>query len=400
MANKKSVAFFEAGSWYHRIKLLQEDGTTKYSKKGGFKTEKEAELSFRKSDEAYKKAYRTYHAAKTADMKLDDYLVYWLEQIYSARIEGTTLRVANCVLYDLLLPNIDQGIKLNHINADYLDELLAIVSKTCESAGNKSRELLNIALKDAVAHGYIPSNPVPDTKPYKRKKTKITVLSKEKMKFFLEKASSSDWYLEILLGLFLGLRKGEILGLKYGDFDIQNNTVQIARQITSSPRNTERQKVTGYLPLEKPTKTSNSNRMLRVPEAVMDEVIARKKINDFRKEQMGGEYIDNDYISCSKNGLPHSVSSFNTALTKLCSRNGLPHLTVHSLRHMYATILAEQGVPLMKISALLGHSSVHTTFEYYCEVMDEQERILSFMNDLFVPEEGKNDAEYGTAELY
>ena len=46
MANKRSVAFFEAGSWYHRIKLLQEDGTTKYSKKGGFMTAKEAEESY------------------------------------------------------------------------------------------------------------------------------------------------------------------------------------------------------------------------------------------------------------------------------------------------------------------------------------------------------------------
>ena len=43
----------------------------------------------------------------------------------------------------------------------------------------------------------------------------------------------------------------------------------------------------------------------------------------------------------------------------------------------------------MKVSALLGHSSIHTTFEYYCEVMDEQERIISFMNDSFVPEGGK-----------
>ena len=66
-----------------------------------------------------------------------------------------------------------------------------------------------------------------------------------------------------------------------------------------------------------------------------------------------------------------------------------PQMAVHSLRHMYATILTEQGVPLMKVSALLGHSSIHTTFEYYCEVMDEQERIISFMNDSFVPEGGK-----------
>jgi site-specific recombinase XerD len=56
---------------------------------------------------------------------------------------------------------------------------------------------------------------------------------------------------------------------------------------------------------------------------------------------------------------------------------------------MYATILTEQGVPLMKVSALLGHSSIHTTFEYYCEIMDEQERIISFMNDSFVPEGGE-----------
>ena len=388
MANKKSVAFFEAGSWYHRIKLLQEDGTTKYSKKGGLQTEKEAEISYRKYDEEYKKAYRAYHATKSSDMKLDDYLVYWLEQIYSARIEGTTFRVANYVLYDLLLPNMDQGIKLRYVNAEYLDELLAVVSKISDSAGNKGRELLNIALKDAVAQGYIHSNPVPDTKPYKRRKPKIIVLSKEKMKFFLEKASDNSWYMEILLGLFLGLRKGEILGLKYGDFDMENRTVKISRQITASPKNINGQEVTGYLALEKPPKTPNSNRTLRVPEAVLNEVAARKKLNDMRKEQLGNAYIDNDYLSCSENGLPHATSSFNTALTKLCSRNGLPHLTVHSLRHMYATILAEQGVPLLKISTLLGHSSVHTTFEYYCEVMDEQERIISFMNDSFVPEGG------------
>ena len=54
---------------------------------------------------------------------------------------------------------------------------------------------------------------------------------------------------------------------------------------------------------------------------------------------------------------------------------------------MYATILIEQGVPLIKISALLGHSSVNTTFEYYCDVMDENEEIIDFMNRHFRPVE-------------
>lgn len=390
MANKKRVVFCEAGSWYHRIKVLQKDGTTKYSKKGGFVTAKEAEASYHKYEEEYKKAYRAYHISSSTDFDLKEYLIYWLEEIYSARIENTTRMLASYVVYDLLIPNMNQGMKLRYVNAEYLDALLETVSKVCESAGNKGREILNIALKDAVAQGYLNRNPVPDTKPYRRRKPKIIVLSKERMKLFLEKASENNWYLEILLGLFMGLRKGEIGGLKFDDFDVENRTVRIARQVTADPIVSKGDsKITKYQLVEKAPKTENSYRTLRVPKVIMDEVLERKRQNDLRKEQLGKKYIDNDYISCAANGLPHSASAFNNALSKLCSRNGLPHLTVHSLRHMYATILTEQGVPLMKVSALLGHSSIHTTFEYYCEVMDEQERIISFMNDSFVPEGGK-----------
>lgn len=74
----------------------------------------------------------------------------------------------------------------------------------------------------------------------------------------------------------------------------------------------------------------------------------------------------------------------NTALSKVCKRGGLPKITVHSLRHMFATILLEQGLPLVKISACLGHSSINTTFEYYCDVMDADSKVVDFMNDSFM----------------
>lgn len=101
------------------------------------------------------------------------------------------------------------------------------------------------------------------------------------------------------------------------------------------------------------------------------------------KERFGEDYKDNDYVSCQPNGEARGVSSIYVALTSLCEKNGLPKITVHALRHMYATILIEQGVPLVKISALLGHSSVNTTFEYYCEVMDEEQNIICFLNELY-----------------
>ena len=385
-SNKKGFAFYEAGSWYHRIKVLKEDGTTKYSKKGGFATAEEAEKSYQRYEEEYTRAYRNYHVTTSTDFDLRDYLVYWLEENFSPRVENSTKMLASYVLYELLLPNMSQGIKLRYVNVEYLDALLARAAKTCESAGNKGRELLILALKDAVVQGYISNNPVPSTKPYKRKKSAITVFNKEEIRIFLEKASENNWYLEILLGLFMGLRKGEISGLKYGDFNLEQSTVSIVRQITSNPIVPKGQgKITEYQVIEKPPKTSNSYRTLRVPDSIMDEVIKRKKQNDFRKEQLGKDYIDRDYISCCENGLPHAASSFNTALTKLCSRSGLPHVTVHGLRHMYASILVEQGVPLIKVSALLGHVSIHTTFEYYCEVLDENEKIRGFLNTNFVP---------------
>lgn len=290
-------------------------------------------------------------------------------------------------IYDLIMPHLEYDIKVRYVNVDYLDTLLAEVAKASPSAGNKGREILNLALKEAVIAGYIKTNPVTGTKPYKRSKPKITILSKAKIKILLKAASKNNWYLEILLALFCGLRKGEIMGLKFCDFDFEKNTVYINRQIASDPKikKGSGSKIDEYGLVERDPKTPNSFRTLRVPEVVMAEVKKRKLLIEKNKEMQGDEYSDRDYISCQENGKLHSVTALNNALTKLCSRSGLPHLTVHGLRHMYATILIEMGVPLIKISALLGHSSVHTTFEYYCDVMDENENILAFMNQAFVP---------------
>lgn len=209
MAKNKSPAFYEAGSWYHRIKVLQEDGTTKYSKKGGFTTAKDAEESYKSYEKQYQDAYRAYHIRSSRDFALKDYLIYWLEDVFSQRVESSTKMLSGYVLYDLLLPQMVQDVKLKQVNVEYLDALLEKVAPVCKSAGNKSRELLNMALKEAVVQGYIPYNPVPSTKPYKRPKVRIIVLNKEEIRHFLEYASENNWYLEILLGLFMGLRKGD-----------------------------------------------------------------------------------------------------------------------------------------------------------------------------------------------
>ena len=99
---------------------------------------------------------------------------------------------------------------------------------------------------------FISYNPLPETKPYPRAKPKVRVLSKEKLKVFLEAASKNPWYLEILLGLFCGLRKGEILGLKFQDFDFEKQTVRISRQLVGNLKLKEKEfTVTEYAVIER-----------------------------------------------------------------------------------------------------------------------------------------------------
>uniref|UniRef100_UPI004055B6C3 site-specific integrase n=1 Tax=Agathobacter sp. TaxID=2021311 RepID=UPI004055B6C3 len=383
---KKSVAFFERGSWYHRTKTLKEDGTVKYGKKGGFESEQDAVKAYKLAEKEFKQQQRkaVMTGKNRQEVMLKDYLIYWYEEVFSQRIKNTTKMIGAYVLYDLVFPNMEQDIKLRYVSVEYMDALLEKVSHSCASAGNTCRAYLNIAFKDAVIEGYIPRNPIPDTKAYKRKAPKVTIYSKEKLKIFLKAASKDEWYLEYLLGVFCGLRKGEILGLKFSDFDFEQHTVSVKRQLGANPVMEERSsKIASYSVIEKDPKTFNSVRTLRIPQVIETEVLRRKnKIDEDRAALMDG-YEDNDYISCQPNGRPHNMSSMNIALTKLCNRNGLPKITVHSLRHMFATILIEQGVPLVKISALLGHSSVNTTFEYYCDVMDENENIINFLNEKY-----------------
>jgi len=237
--------------------------------------------------------------------------------VFSQRIENTTRMVGAYVLYDLILPNMQQDIKLRYANEEYSDSLLSVVSKACESAGNKSREFLNMAMKEAVIQEYIKRNPIPATKPYPRKKPTIFILNKENVKRILKAAYNSGWYLENLLGLFCGLRKGEISGLKFGDFDAENRTIYIQRQITSNPVIPKGEsKIETYEVIEKLPKTDNSYRRLRIPEAVAKEIERRRTLVDANKLQYGEQYFDRDYILCQENGLPRSTAAMNSALSK------------------------------------------------------------------------------------
>lgn len=397
MNTNKSVAFYERGSWYHRTKELQEDYKVKYGKKGGFKTQEEAEESYRKQNEQFIKELTANHLMIDKEVMLSDYLIYWFEYVFREEQDNKNYEIGVAyVIYNFIIPLLKQddgsaNIKLKLANTDYFNSVLKELSKMTKSAGNKCREVLNNAMKDAFSNNYINNNPIENTEKYYREKPKIKILSEDELKKLLKNAKNTNWYLETLLGVFCGLRKGEIMGLKFPDFDLDNQIMRINRQlvndasIADNPEAT-RVKVDKYELIEKPPK-KNSYRTLKIPKIVVEEVKRRKRKQEECKKTYK-DFIDYNYISFQeKTGLPHIPNSFNSFLYKLCPKIGISNISVHGLRHTFATILIEQGIPIIKISALLGHANPHTTFEIYCDVMEEKERILAFMNNTFPIEE-------------
>ena len=385
---KNNIAFFENGSWYHRTKTLNNDYTVKYGKKGGFKTKEEAEESFQKYDNEFKSKILGNTNDLNNQISFKEYLIYWYENIFIERIENTTQMISAYILYNIIIPNIDKDIQLRFVTKDYLsslfDKILGIYS---EQTARKTQEIINIAFKDALFEKRINYNPMSEITFIKRTKNKIIILSKNEIKKFLSYVCNDNWYLEILLALFCGLRKGEIEGLKFSDFNIKEKTVEISRQVVANYSLENGMEVKGfkikeYSIKEGDPKTINSFRKLRVPDIIIEQLNSRKKLMDYYKQRYK-IFEDNDYISCQKNGKPHSLSAFNNYLNRICKKNGLPKITVHGLRHMYATILIENDVELVTISALLGHNSVNTTFEYYCDVMEEDDNINSYLNTAF-----------------
>lgn len=384
--------FFEYTSWCHRYKSIDSTGKVKYNKIKGFKTEKEAEESFKKYNEEYQNQKKEYDISVSKDLIFKDYLIYWFENIYSERITSNTKLIGSYILYNLIIPNIEYDLKIDLVTSNYLEDIISAAANTTKSGGYTSRTFIIQAMKDAKIGGYITYNPALNLTKYRRNKPNIKILNKEQLKKFLSYAKDSNWYLEILLGLFCGLRKGEILGLKFSDVDLENRVITISHQLI---RDGELENKTGKIIkqklIESSPKTQNSIRRLKVPQLIIDEIIKRKELIQKCKLFYKENYNDYDYISCQKDGKPHCMSALNQCIKKICIKLSYPLITVHSLRHMCATLLLEQGVTLAKIAAFLGHSSVHTTFEYYCEVIEENYKILSFMNEAFST---KGDCDY------
>ena len=220
--------------------------------------------------------------------------------------------------------------------------------------------ILSVAFNFAHKNHMISTNPILDCSMptfEKNVKKNIVIYTPEEAQRLLNaaKESNSHVYLFLLLALFTGARRGELLALKWSDIDFDNKTLSITKSRTGTYK-----EVTSLITTPK---TNASNRVIPLTDNVIAELKAEQERQQADKALFGNAYENNhDFIIRNKLGKPYSnLSCVNRVVYRLMDKAGLPHCTIHGLRHTVASILDSNGTPIQEISILLGHENVKTT---------------------------------------
>lgn len=224
----------------------------------------------------------------------------------------------------------------------------------------KHHDLMNSAFKVAVKQGLLLSNPASKVEIPTVKRPEIHYYSLEQLQTLLQLSEGTRLEVLIKLAGLLGLRREEIMGLTWDHVDFENKVIRIAEARTMAGNNI----------IVKDPKTSTSVRTLYMPPEVEDVLQREKEKQLYYKQELGEGYQDSGYVFTHEDGRPVRPNYASELFTKFVKDNELPPLTLHGLRHSFASIANAKGIPLYDIGKALGHSSTATTSKIYTHLLD------------------------------
>lgn len=170
------------------------------------------------------------------------------------------------------------------------------------------------------------------------------------------------------LAVYSGYRRGELLGLEWKDVDFENNIISVRR---TSNYTAKKGVYTDT------TKTRKSQRTLKFPQEIMDMLREYKAEQDEQALKCGDKWVETDRLYVKWNGEPMQNGTPYFWLGEFCEKHDLPFYGLHSFRHLFASLLVNQGVDIVTVSGALGHSTVSTTSNIYCHMLQESRAKVS-----------------------
>jgi integrase len=289
-------------------------------------------------------------------MRVGPFLRKWLdEQIEPKATSVNTFHNYRSVVNIHLIPALGQ-IRLRDLTVENVDSMLR--AKFKEGLSHSSVMRIRTAIVKALRYGerfdFVSRNVAALTDLPRAPRREGRSLTVEQACSLLEGAKSDRLEVAINLGLLLGLRPGEALGLTWDDVDVDEGLLFVRRSL----------KCEGTILRLGDTKTPLSQRTLKIP-ARLTTLLHRQRSRQARERLAAGELWQGyNLVVATEIGTPVDPSNYRRSLDRICQKVEIGHWHPHQLRHSYASILSSQGVPIEELSDALGHANLRMMSVY------------------------------------
>jgi integrase len=350
--------------WYE---LPREPGEPRRQKlKSGFHTRKEADAWLTQKAEELRQGVAPVDDRQT----VQQYLEQWLESMADTVSPSARHAYKNHVEKHII-PALG-SVRLTELRPHHIERAKAFWA----SSAPKRRKLaegrlstrtvrhifstLRVALNRAKRRRLITINPCELVDPPRVERKEMRALDAQGGAALVKALESSDIGAAIVTSLGTGLRRGELLALRWGDINLDERRVTVRRAI---------ERVNGRTGFKEP-KTSRPRRTISIPGFVADRLHRHRTDQAQRLLHDGLGRPTAETLVFERGGEPWVPNTFGTAFMRALRAAGIPHMRLHDLRHSFASMAIQAGVDLKTISTALGHSAIATTADIYAHVTD------------------------------
>ena len=322
-----------------------------------------------------------------------DFLQTWLK-VTAPTIERTTYASYRSLINARLDPFFRTlGVRLDEVQPKHIRDLHRSIFEADCNANTviHYHAVLRKALQYAVKNEMIPENPADRVDRPKKDRYVASFYSREELAALFEATKDDPIAVVIQLAAYYGLRRSEVLGIRWSAVDFEHGTISINHKVTESTEHGQHQIYT-----EDKLKTKSSFRTLPLIPAMRELLSAQKARQGAYRKQFGKSYCQDytDYVCVDPMGGLFRPNYITDHFSILLRQHGLRHIRFHDLRHSCASLLLSQGVPMKQIQDWLGHSTFATTADIYSHLDYNSKQVSAdAIAAAFSPQETDSSAE-------
>jgi len=314
---------------------------------------------------------------KPAKTTVSEYLQLWLAD-HKLHLSPRGYERYSDIVNQHLIPDFG-NLPLDHLKPEHIQKHYTSCEKKGLSAGTISyhHAVIHVALKTAVKRGLLYRNPADAVDPPSTHHKEMKTWTEDQVNVFTEVAKGSRYYVLFYTALFSGMRRSELLGLKWEDVDLMFGQIYVRRSL-------HHLKDGSYVFTE--PKSAKSRRTIALTPSNALLLKDHWEIQTLERSMAGILLSAKDLVFCDVEGKPLRPNSITRAWAVLAAKCGLPIIRLHDARHTHASIMLKQGIHPKIVQERLGHASIEMTLDIYSHVTPGlQEAAAKRFDDFMTP---------------